>query len=94
MDLLSRLCSSIEASWKRQNQGPVSDSKEGGEGRGRLWTRVEILVHFHAEETANKWQSNHFKGEAVALKNTFEGFHFFFFFNGALSKVSLCLEQN
>ena len=80
MDLLSGVRSPNEASWKRQNQGPVSDSKEGGEGRGRLWTRVEILVHFCAEETANKWQTNHFKGEAVALKNTFEGFRFFFFF--------------
>ena len=56
---------------------------------------MEILVHFYAEETANKWQTNHFKGEAMALKNTFEGFRFFFFFfNAALSKLSLCLEQN
>ena len=90
MDLLSGVRSPNEASWKRQNQGPVSDSKEGGEGRGRLWTRVEILVHFCAEETANKWQTNHFKGEAVALKNTFEGFRFFFFFKwGFIQSITL-----
>lgn len=49
---------------------------------GRLWKRAEIPVHFYAKQTVCKWQATHFKGEAVALKNTLA---LFLFLNGALS---------
>lgn len=75
-ELLTRVYSPKEAGWGRWNQGPVSDSKEGGEGRERFWKGVEIPVHFYAKELVCKWQANHFKTEAVALKNVLD---FFFF---------------
>lgn len=52
----------------------VSDCKDGRGGRGALRVRMEIPVSFGAKEIACKWHANHFKREALPLKNRLDFF--------------------